>query len=124
MHLLREPKRFSNYLYRVDKLRLIIKPFRASELMSYALQVCWNSVRNNEALTAIIAEYMLKVITRLAGYAGTGEDLQVLQMHAEAISRSTASDNSMEEYERTRIQERYQEAVRAFTTAGKLPDAA
>jgi uncharacterized membrane protein len=117
VQLLREPKRRAKYIYRGDKLRLISKPFTAAELISEAFQVLWNCSKSNKALTAIMAVYLLKVIVRLTDYTGADEERRVLEMHAEAINRITAEENTLEDYEREEIGGWYQEAERALTGA-------
>ena len=116
VHILQDSRRMANYYYRGDRLRLIIKPFRPAELMDEALQVFWNSARNNKALTAIMSVYLLKIIARLAGYAVTEDDRQVLRKHAEVIYSAAYGDDSLEDYERQRVREQYQKVIRAFSS--------
>jgi len=115
IYMLKKKERFSIYAYRERKLRLIIKPFKLSELMSYALQVCWNSAISNTALSAIMAIHILSIIGHLAVYTGEVEEQQVLKLHADAINDRCMSEKSLDEYERHRIREQYQKTIKAIS---------
>ena len=112
VYFLREPRRLHSYFYRGSRLRLIIKRFRASELMGDAFQIFWNSARNSPGFMPVIAVRLLRMISRLAGCTDDPEDRLVLQIYAEAINRTTSDGSHLEEHERRAIIEEYQAAVR------------
>jgi uncharacterized membrane protein len=116
VHVLLKSREVSNNLYYGDKLRLIVKIFKASDLINHALHVCWASAKNNKGLTVITAIHLMKIITRLAEYVNTKEEHGVLKMHAGAIKASIVNDASLEAYEHREITVRYQEAVKALSS--------
>ena len=115
MYMLRNPQRLAKYFYRNTRLRLITKPFKSSDLIRDAFQICWNSAKNYPVLMPVIAVQMLKIIARLACNADVEDDRQVLRIYARAISNAASENDSLEEHERQQIQEEYYKVIKIFS---------
>jgi uncharacterized membrane protein len=111
--MMHKPERASDFIYADGKLRIIVKPYRVSELIDYIFEVFWNSARNNQGIMPIMSEYILEAIAYLAPYAERDEERQALKTHAEAVG-TVLREKTLQDYEKKRIRSQYARTMQAL----------